>query len=274
MQFLSEVFFTASTELKLLAGASIVNSWITAPYADEKLDLILVELRFLEPINVTYLTAQARMKVLQGRAPEALAICAAIPSQLHSETTLAIYCELIRLQTCISETDFDILYRYWALTPEHIDNTIFLANQCVSRRDIGRSELIVRRGLEKVPDAARLRYQLAVILKLAGRRQDCIAELQQLLQLPEDDLCRSREDIRLLMIRCLIETELYEAAFRQAQTMIRTRDVLEVLYELGSRFFETGKGDRAKECWEDIYAVDVRFKDVAEKVHGLSSVIR
>ena len=68
------------------------------------------------------------------------------------------------------------------------------------------------------------------------------------------------------MTKCLIEERIYDAALRQLQGMKRETDTLELFYELGLKYEASLNGDKAKECWEEIFAVDVRFKDVAERI--------
>jgi hypothetical protein len=93
-----------------------------------------------------------------------------------------------------------------------------------------------------------------------------LAELQELLRIPESGTYRSQDDVRILMAKCLMESEVYDGAVSQMQGMIRTKAVLDLLYDLGLKYSAAGKIEKARECWADIYAVDVRFRDVSSRI--------
>jgi hypothetical protein len=72
------------------------------------------------------------------------------------------------------------------------------------------------------------------------------------------------------MAKCLIESGVYDRAVRQLEGMIRNTQVLDLLYEIGLKYVEVGKEEKANECWQEIYAVAVRYKDVATRIHAQS----
>jgi tetratricopeptide (TPR) repeat protein len=264
--FVAQALSGLPPDLQAQVEDILPTEWMKAPFQDEKIEAVFLKLRGEKAHDARYQIALARYRVLQGHPQEALSMCEGIPSQLHSEESLSLYSELLRARGDVTEKGFEVALQLWKLVPGDSENALFLVKCCIRAKDLGRAEAVVRSAMIHHPDDQRLRYHLAVVLKLAGRTQDCIGEPQELLRSPEESAFRSQEEVSLLMIRCLIESGLHDAAHRQAQGMIRSREVLELLYELGLRYSEAGKNEKANNCWADIYSVDVRFRDVATRL--------
>jgi tetratricopeptide (TPR) repeat protein len=263
---LAETVPALSGDIRSKASVAIVTQWIRMPFLDDRIERFLLDEKRSKPDDVPCLTAVAKYHFIQGRTEEAISFCRSIPTELQSVESLAVYSELLRMRAEYTAEAFDIFIQRWELVPDDVEHAMSLVKACIARRDVGRAEGVIRSALNLRPDDQRLRYHLALVLKSAGRLQDCIAELQELLRLPANGAFRSQEDLKLLMVRCLFESGLYEPAHRQLQGMMRSREVLELLYEIGSRYAETGKNEKANDCWADIYSVDVRFRDVAARV--------
>ncbi|MFY9854665.1 MAG: hypothetical protein WAK26_12390, partial [Terracidiphilus sp.] len=77
---------------------------------------------------------------------------------------------------------------------------------------------------------------------------------------------RSKEEIYVLLARCFVRLGMLEAAMKQYLLAGRSEKHLDDLYELGLRFEEAGDGRNARACWEEVYATDIRFRDVATRV--------
>jgi tetratricopeptide (TPR) repeat protein len=272
MEWLADVCLGFPTKLKHEAAQMVAREWLKAPCLQERIEKLLTLIRIDQPDNACYSEALARYKLLQRRIDDAYAICASLPLNKHKEGSLAIYCDVLRKLNDDSPQTLAVLQRYWDARPDDIDNTLYFASLSIRRKDIGLADAIIRRGLSACPEDHRLRYHLALVLKLAGRLPDCIAELQALLRSPESGAYRSHEDVRLLMAKCLIESGVYDAAVRQLDGINRNNQVLDLLYEIGLKYFEVGNEEKANGCWQEIYAVDVRYKDVATRIHSRSGV--
>jgi hypothetical protein len=101
---------------------------------------------------------------------------------------------------------------------------------------------------------------------MSGQIQDCIGELQQVLRTEGFESYRSKEEIYVLLARCFVRLGMLEAAMKQFLLAGRSEKHLDDLYELGLRFEEARDGRNARACWEEVYATDIRFKDVATRI--------
>lgn len=268
MKWLADVYLALPAKLKQDVAAMIARQWLKAPCLEEKIENLLRLIRTEEPGNAFYSEALARYKMRQNKVDDAHAICVSIPLNKHTEGSLGIYCDVLRKRNDVSDQAFAVSQRYWDARPEDIENTLYLASLSIRRKDIGLAEGVIRRGISNRPEDHRLQYHLALVLKLAGRLLDCIAELQALLRSPESSEYRSHEDVRLLLAKCLIESGVYDGAARQLEGMSRNTQVLDLLYEIGLKYVETAKEEKANHCWQEIYAVDVHYKDVATRIHA------
>jgi tetratricopeptide (TPR) repeat protein len=78
---------------------------------------------------------------------------------------------------------------------------------------------------------------------------------------------KSKEDIFRLLGKCFVKKGMLKAAFKQYLQADRSADTLDLLYELGQIFEDQSDSESAKGCWEEIYAVDVRYKNISEKIN-------
>lgn len=271
MQWLSAIGANLPLKLKHQVAVMVAQQWLKAPCLAPKIEAFIASVRSEQPQTACYSETLARFKLLARKTDEAYAICASIPAASHTKGTVAVYCETLRDMNDDSDRAFQLSRKYWSIRPDDIENTLYCVSLAIRRKDVGLAEKMIRGALVSCPKDHRLRYHLALVLKLSGRLPECIAELQDLLRAPESEGYRSHDDVRLLMARCLIESGVYDAAVRQLQDMTKKREVLELLYEIGLKYAEAGKAEKANDCWQEIYAVDVRFKDVLARVSAASS---
>jgi hypothetical protein len=59
---------------------------------------------------------------------------------------------------------------------------------------------------------------------------------------------------------------MFEAALKQYLLAGRSQENTDELYKLGELFEARGDFKSARACWEEIYATDVRFRDVSAKI--------
>ena len=266
LRWLVDVFPGLGTDVKGEVAGAVLRCWSFDPWVDSDIEQVIIQICKERPDEVSWQEALARYRIVEGRFEDAYAICISIPNEKHTDTSLRTYCEVLRQMNDVSPMAFSTAQRYWSVRPDDVENTVFLSRLCLQRKDVGMAENVIRRGLEKCPTDTRLRYHLAISLKLGGRLEECIAEPQDLLRAPDNESYRSHDEVRLLMARCLVESGMYEAAMRQLQGMARGREVLELIYSVGLKYIDDGDYKKARDCWEEIYGVDVRFKDVATRV--------
>src|SRR5213596_1063731 len=113
-------------------------------------------------------------------------------------------------------------------------------------------------------------YDLGVAFKEMGLLDEAIAELQKALRAPEGKL-RSSEALGV----CFVDKGAYvvaESILRRALDLPASADQerLGVLYWLGRALEEQGKRVEARELYGRVFAVDIRFRDVAERSKALA----
>src|SRR5216117_3799429 len=113
-------------------------------------------------------------------------------------------------------------------------------------------------------------YDLGVAFKEMGLLDEAIAELQKALRAPDGKL-RSSEALGV----CFVDKGAYvvaESILRRALDLPPSADQerLGVLYWLGRALEEQGKRVEARELYGRVFAVDIRFRDVAERSKALA----
>ena len=129
-----------------------------------------------------------------------------------------------------------------------------------------------RQGIEENIDEADFQshYDLGVAFKEMGLLDEAIAELQKALRAPEGKL-RTSEALGV----CFFEKGAYvvtESILRRGLDLPASSDQerLGILYWLARALEEQGKKGEARELYGRVFAVDIRFRDVAERVKALA----
>ncbi|HXF95435.1 MAG TPA: tetratricopeptide repeat protein, partial [Gemmatimonadales bacterium] len=117
-------------------------------------------------------------------------------------------------------------------------------------------------------------YDLGVAFKEMGLLDEAIAEFQKALRAPEGKL-RTSEALGV----CFFEKGAYtvaESILRRGLELPASGDQerLGILYWLGRALEEQGAVAEAKELYGRVFAVDIRFKDVGERVKALAKARR
>ena len=129
-----------------------------------------------------------------------------------------------------------------------------------------------RQGIEENIDEADFQshYDLGIAFKEMGLLDEAIAELQKALRAPEGKLRVSEA-----LGACFLEKGAYvvaESILRRALDLPSSGDQerLGILYWLGRALEEQGKRAEARELYGRVFAVDIRFMDVGERVKALA----
>jgi tetratricopeptide (TPR) repeat protein len=129
-----------------------------------------------------------------------------------------------------------------------------------------------KQGIDENIDEADFQshYDLGVAFKEMGLLDEAISEFQRALRSPEGKL-RTSEALGV----CFFE----KGAFAVTESILRRgldlaasgdQERLGILYWLGRALEEQGKAQDAKELYGRVFAVDIRFRDVGERVKALA----
>ncbi|RKX33082.1 MAG: hypothetical protein DRP22_01145 [Verrucomicrobia bacterium] len=135
-----------------------------------------------------------------------------------------------------------------------------------------KQEFVLRAAREKVeryPHDLQYRYELGVLLYERGLLTEAIQQFQQAQRHPQ----RRLKSLYYLAL-CFKAKKQYDIAMEQlekAAAEIPSMDALkkDILYEMGTIAEAMGDREKAARCFKEIYAVDISYKDVAEKVEKI-----
>ena len=134
----------------------------------------------------------------------------------------------------------------------------FILTDCLSR-------------VEKYPTDKAIRFELGVLYFNQGRIGEAQPEFQQAENAPQ-----RRLQAMLYSARCMAARNMNEMAVRKLQSALKEKagfddEHKELLYTLGCVLEKLGKKEEAKNQFEQIYEVDMKFRDVAARVEGYHS---
>jgi tetratricopeptide (TPR) repeat protein len=123
-----------------------------------------------------------------------------------------------------------------------------------------------RSRVERYPADKAIRFELGVLYFNLGRLGEALPEFQQ----AENHPAR-RLQAMLYSARCLAARNMNDMAARKLQTALKEKVTFdderkELLYTLGTLLEKTGKAAEAMSHFEQIYEVDMKFRDVAARV--------
>lgn len=121
------------------------------------------------------------------------------------------------------------------------------------------------RQAERYPSDLQLKFDLGKLLLEGGRLNEAIQQFQlaqrnpqrrvrSLLYLAQAFMAKGQRDVAIGQL---------ETALGEWPTMDETRK--EVLYELGLAYESVGQAEKAAQCFREIYAADIGYRDVAQK---------
>jgi tetratricopeptide (TPR) repeat protein len=120
--------------------------------------------------------------------------------------------------------------------------------------------------VERYPNDLRLRYELGVMLF----NNDYLSEAVEQFQLAQKNPQHRAKSLYYLGL-CFkakgqndLAIEQLEAAAGELTRMDETKK--DILYAIGETYEAMDNADKARDCYKQIYQVDIRFKDVAAKV--------
>lgn len=119
---------------------------------------------------------------------------------------------------------------------------------------------------ERYPNDLQIRFELGELYFKAGKIKEAMGEFQKAQNNPN-----KRVQALSYLGQCFAKQGIYPLAVRNLETALKEKLTLdeekkEIIYALGSVFEKMGKAKEAIDQFQEIYAVDIGYKDVAAKV--------
>jgi tetratricopeptide (TPR) repeat protein len=119
---------------------------------------------------------------------------------------------------------------------------------------------------ERFPTDLQIRFELGQLYFKAGKVGEAIQEFQKAQGNPNRRIAAMN-----YLSQCFAKRRMFDLAVRTLQTALKEKQVFdderkELIYNLGSVLEAMGKKDEANKHFEQIYEVDISYKDVAARV--------
>jgi len=123
-----------------------------------------------------------------------------------------------------------------------------------------------RQRVDRYPNDLVIRFELGELYFKAGKIKEAMGEFQKAQNNPN-----KRVQALSFLGQCFAKQGIYPLAVRNLETALKEKLTLdeekkEIIYALGSVFEKMGKNKEAIDQFQEIYAVDIGYKDVAAKV--------
>jgi tetratricopeptide (TPR) repeat protein len=218
------------------------------------------------PNDLNTICAAAEYARADGNPEQAVAHLQKLPLDQHSSESLGLWAaSLTALNRMDSEAEM-VYSRYLQSNPLDSEIRVALGNIFVREKRHEEAEHLYQAGIELDPSSARLWYNLALTRMQAGRYEDAIGTLQSFMKTDSWDSYRAHGDVHRIMGICMMRQGTLRQALKQFQMADRSMQTLDRLYELAGMFELQGDLPSARACYDDIYAEDITYKDVAEKI--------
>lgn len=264
--FLAEKLPVAGDSLKRLITLAIAKYCYENKIVDLNYKEILVHAINIEPNNPLHVEALGGMLVSNQYLEEVVKHCSNLSKKFQTDVTIELHAKALHKLRDTSPGSIEVYKAYLDLYPQDVDIRIRLTQAYVLNKSFLEAINTYKAGLELDPGNLSLRYQLALTLLAAEQVDNSIAELQTVIKtanyadyVPTAIVCR-------LLGRCFVKKDMLEIAMKFFFQSDRSKETLEQLYALGQLFNKKGDWNSAKKCWQEVYASDINYKDVATRI--------
>jgi len=218
------------------------------------------------PNDLNTICAAAEYARADGNLEQVIAHLRKLPLDQHSSESLALWAtSLAALNRMDSEAEM-VYSRYLQGNPSDAVVRVVLGNILVREKRHEEADRLYQAGIELDSSGARLWYNLALTRMQAGRYEDAIGTLQAFMKTDSWESYRSKGDVHRIMGMCMMRQGTLSQALKQFQMADRSVQTLDRLYELAGMFELQGDLKSARACYDEVYAEDVTYKDVAAKI--------
>jgi tetratricopeptide (TPR) repeat protein len=208
-----------------------------------------------DPTNVKLMRTIAEMNVQQKNYDRALEVYNQLVAVDPDPTILKSISDLTAKKLDLALEQLD------ATAPDYEQQSAAIKAQ----RDAFILEETKQRA-ERYPNDLQIRYELGELYFKAGKIKEAIGELQKAQNNPN-----KRIQALSYLGQCFAKQNMFQMAVRNLETALKEKLTLdeekkEIIYALGTVLEKMGKAKEAIEQFQEIYAVDIGYKDVAAKV--------
>lgn len=219
----------------------------------------------LRPAEPRYLEILINYHANQGRVDEVINLCLDFPWDCHSPETVSIWAQTYNSIREVNETAIKVYARALQDDPGKTDIRVALGEALISGGAYDRALEVVTDGLA-IEEEIRLQHLLALIYSLTDQIESAIAAFQKLMKMDNFESYIAKSVIYRQLSNCFMRMNRLDLALNQLILSDRSKATLEQLYRLGDLFYQKGDIEKALACLEEIYASDVNFKDVSQKI--------
>jgi thioredoxin-like negative regulator of GroEL len=245
---------------------SLAKYFRDARVYDDVAKSVMLEAVEIAPKDPEYRGAIAELFLAVNDPGSAAELCQELPVEEHSDYSVSHYARALSLINDLSDAAIRVYERSLAVDPRNAEIRLRLAQAYIKQGELEKAIQTYSVGLANDRNDVRLRYHLALTYMMYNRLEDAIGELQALMRMDDFDTYRSRSDIIRLLGRCFVRKGMLQAALKMYLQADRSMDTLDSLYELGEEFERVGDTKGSRACWEEIYATDVRFRNIASRI--------
>ena len=196
--------------------------------------------------------------------------------QKHYDRALEVYQQIAAIDPdpTIQKSISDLTAKKLDLALEQLDATAPDYEQQAAAITAQRNAFVLeetRQRVERYPNDLQIRFELGELYFKAGKIKEAMGEFQKAQNNPN-----KRIQALTYLGQCFAKQGIYPLAVRNLETALKEKLVLdeekkEIIYALGSVLEKMGKAKEAIDQFQEIYAVDIGYKDVAAKVDAFYS---
>lgn len=234
--------------------------------ASEDIELIETAIT-LRPTEARYVEIMVNY-LGENNVDKVIAYCANLPWECHSKETILAWAKAYGSIREISDLAIKVYMKAIEFNPEDMDLRVALSEALVGQGNYDAALRFTTEGL-KVKEDIRLQHILALIYSLTDQIELSIEAYQKLMNMANFESYIDKAVIYRQLSNCFIKKDMLDLALKQLMLADRSKASLDQLYRLGELFVNKGDLKKALVCFEEIYATDVRFKDVSAKIQEL-----
>lgn len=214
-----------------------------------------------------------------GRQPQILNLRAQIsgnvPDEKNIETAPTAFAEPLAAGFDFTPVVEEETVAEVSFSPVEVEENAISASESYTSFDDFKNDLGLEESAPTNDNDYETHFQTATVYKEMGLSEEAIREFQDAINLvsPNDGTRRYFQSAHLLG-NCFMEKQMPNLALMWYKRALETKDLTDdekqgMWYEIGNAYQSGGEPDKALENFEMIYAVNVDYRDVGERIQSL-----